>query len=41
MKFEIASNWIFPQLANHVMTSSDRICPKAWTKQPPEQPQTG
>jgi len=32
MKFEIANNWIFPQreLANHVLTSSDRICPKAW-----------
>ena len=32
MKFEIANNWIFPQreLANHVLTSSDRICPDAW-----------
>jgi len=32
MKFQIASNWIFDErdLANHVLTASDRICPKAW-----------
>ena len=32
VKFEVANNWIFDEreLANHVMTASDRICPKAW-----------
>jgi len=30
MKFEISSNWIFKDDANHVMSASDRICPKTW-----------
>jgi len=32
MKFEIANNWIFSKrdLANHVLTSSDRVWPAAW-----------
>jgi len=30
MKFEIANNCIFRSRENHVMRSSDRICPDAW-----------
>jgi len=32
VKFEVANNWIFSKrdLANHVLTSSDRIRPDAW-----------